>query len=114
MANLGSTPPFSKKIDAGIAENIRNEKNARIAHDALRDLMLFNNSLESELKNMTLAMANGTADQELYIKMTAAKEKYNYAMSGLRALDDHMERAAFIALADAIQDLMAYIHKRRH
>jgi hypothetical protein len=115
MANLDPVPPFGKKLTTGFAEATSREKNDRIARESLRDLMLFNNSLEIEMKNMTLASRNGMApDQELFNKMSAVQEKYHYAMSGLKVLDDDNERCAFISLADAIQDLMTYIHQRRH
>jgi hypothetical protein len=115
MATLNPTPPFGKKI-AGFAETIGREKDERIARESLRDLILFNNALEMEMKNMLAAAQKGAAlDDDMMGKMTSVKDKYNYAMSGLTAFDDETERCAFLALADAIQDLMAYLHlKRRH
>lgn len=107
-------PTFGKKFAENFAETIGKEKNARIARDALRDLMLFNNALESEMQQMMSAMQKGAQlDAQLLDKMTTAKEKYNYAMTGFKAFDDEMERYALTALADAIQDLMFYLHSRK-
>lgn len=92
------------------------EKKARIAKESIRDLMLFNNELESELHKLMMAMDKGQeVDHELIDKMTAAKEKYNYAMSGFKSFDDEMQRYALTSLADAIQDLMFHLHQgKRH
>lgn len=114
MSELSSAPAFGKKFSEDFAETIGKEKNARIASEALRDLMLFNNALESELQQMMSAMQKGAAlDHQLLDKMSAAKDKYNYAMSGFKAFDDEMQRFALTSLADAIQDLMFYIHSRK-
>lgn len=107
-------PSFGKKFADNFAESIGKEKNARIARDALRDLMLFNNALESEMQSMMSAVQKGAQlDHLMFDKMTVVKDKYNYAMSGFKAFDDEMERFALTSLADAIQDLMFYLHSRK-
>lgn len=114
MADYEAAPAFGKKFADNLAESVGKEKNARIARDALRDLMLFNNALESEMHNMMLSVQKGVKlDQQLVDKMTVVKDKYNYAMTGFKAFDDEMQRFALTALADAIQDLMFYLHGRR-
>lgn len=116
MADLDPIPSFGKKIAQDFSDTLGKEKHIRIAHDAVRDLMLFNNALETEVQSMMVAAQKGARlDQKLLDKMTIVKEKYNYAMSGFKAFDDDMQRYALTALADAIQDLMFYLHnKRKH
>ena len=114
VAGLGSASDAGNAFTDSFTESMTKEKNSRIARDALRDLMLFNNALESELQAINAAAQKGsTVDAELLRKMTTVKEKYNYAMSGFKAFDDEMERFALTSLADAIQDLMFYLHNRK-
>ena len=114
MPEAETLPTFGKKFSGSFASSTGKEKNERIARDALRDLMLFNNTLETELQSLKLsAQKDASTDQLLIDKMTFVKEKYNYAMAGFKAFDDEMERFALTALADAIQDLMFYLHKRK-
>lgn len=115
MSEAEPQATLSKKNISGIAESIGDQKDERIIRESLRDIMLFNNALESEMKNMMVAVHSGKPlDHDLFDKMTRVKEKYNYAMSGLKAFNDEMQRIAFVALADAIQELMVLIHTRRH
>lgn len=114
MAEPETIPAFGKKFTEGFAESIGKEKNSRIARDALRDLMLFNNALETEMQSiMSSAQKGAKIDPMLVDKMTTVKDKYNYAMTGFKAFDDDMERYALTSLADAIQDLMFYLHNRK-
>jgi hypothetical protein len=114
---VASTQPAEKAGNAaykGFSDTIGREKCQRQAKECLRDLMLFNNALESELQSLGSARARGAAvDSGLLEKMALVKDKYTYAMTGLRAFDDEMQRFALSALADAIQDLMFYVHNRR-
>ena len=90
------------------------ERHTRIAREALRDLMQFNNALESEMHAMMAAVSKGSwLDHALLDKMNVVRKKYGYAMSGFKSFDDEMQRFALTALADAIQDLMFYLHTRR-
>jgi hypothetical protein len=114
MAEANIVPNFGKKNLQGFADLVGKEKYDRIARDSLRDLMLFNNALESEMHTLRLAeQKGGKIDQQLMQKMHFAQDKYNYAMSGFKAFDDDMQRYALIALADAIQDLMIYFNSKR-
>ncbi|MCE2926551.1 MAG: hypothetical protein LW823_02745 [Rickettsiales bacterium] len=114
MQNAGLTVAFGKRFGDGFTETISQEKNRRIASESLRDLMLFNNALETEIRKITSEMDKGRSiDQKMLDLMCGVKEKYNYAMSGMKALDEDMERYALCALADAIQDLMYYVHNHR-
>lgn len=114
MSELNAIPTFGKKFTDSFANTIGKEKTARIARDALRDIMLFNNALETEMQTLMSAVNKGAAlDHQLLDKMTIVKEKYNYAMTGFTAFDDEMQRYALTALADAIQDLMFYLHRRK-
>jgi hypothetical protein len=107
-------PGFGKKMPQ-VFSNIANQDNfPDIARESIRDLMLFNNALESERKRLEELQKKGKLIDPLLIqKMTAVKEKYNYAMSGFKAFDDDMTRYALLALADAIGELMRYMHTFR-
>lgn len=114
MSDPAQAPAFGKKFVHGITDGYAGYKNERVAQDAIRDLMLFSNVLEAEMKKMVeRAQKGGEMDHQLYSKMTLVKEKYAYAMSGLKAFDDTMERMAMMSLADAIQDLMMMMHSKR-
>jgi hypothetical protein len=114
MTDFNTNSPAGKNFAQEFADTMSKEKDARIARDALRDLMLFNNSLESEMQRINATAENGGVhDAKLMSKMALVKEKYNYAMSGFKAFDDEMERFALTSLADAIQDLMFYLHNKR-
>ena len=115
MAEALPVSEFGKKNPQGFTGIVGREKYERIAHDGLRDFMLFNNALESEMHALRLAEKNGhEIDRKLMGIMRAVQEKYHYAMSGFNAFDDDMQRYAMIALADAIQDLMIYLGSRRN
>lgn len=114
MSDTESGGAFGKKISLGFADHIGQEKDQRIARQSLRDLMLFNNALESELKHLhTQEKSGAQLDKKLIEKMQLVKEKYTYAMSGFKAFDDDMQRSALTALAESIKDLMIYLNARR-
>jgi hypothetical protein len=106
--------PSQKDPAAYFPETIIKEKHQRVATEAMRDLMLFNNALESEIRRFTSAMDHGRDfDTKMLALMSVAKERYNYAMSGFNSFEEAMQRYALCMLADAIQDLMFYVHNRR-
>ena len=114
MAELDIASRFGKKISEQLGHSAVQPSNDHLARHALRDLMLFNNAVESELKTLREHERTGNKpDTSLMEKMQRVKDKYNYAMSGFKAFDDETQRSALSALADAISDLMVYIQARR-
>ena len=114
MADLDTATQFGKKISEQLGRHSMQPTNDHLARHALRDLMLFNNAVESELKTLRERERTGTKpDASLMEKMQHVKDKYNYAMSGFKAFDDDMQKNALAALADAISDLMLYVQARR-
>lgn len=95
------------------SETLNEEKGKRIAQEFLRDIVFSFKSIEEEMQYMLAANKKGTPlDRELFAKMVTVKEKYLQAMHALRENEDKA-RHALIALADAAQDLMTYIHTQR-
>ncbi|MDE3015860.1 MAG: hypothetical protein KGI29_02940 [Pseudomonadota bacterium] len=114
MSDSGQIPSLDKKIIGELAQVLTRDKDTVAARDSLRDLMLFNNALQSEMKLLSDAADKGASvDAKLLDMMGSVKAKYNYAMSGFKAFSDEMERQALTALADAIKDLMFYIYNKR-
>lgn len=115
MANAHVSTTFGKK-NSNFSNVAGAERHARVARDSLRDLIMFNRTLEEETHRLLAEKKKGaTIDQELLSKMTAAKDTYLGAMQALKESGDERSANAMIILADAIQDLMAYIHiERRH
>ena len=105
---------LANKNIPGIAESIGSQADEKLVRQSLRDIMMFHNALETEMRNMLTDVRGGKPlDRDLFDRMTEVKEKYNYAMSGLKAFNDEMQRLAFVALAASIQELMVFIQARR-
>ncbi len=114
QAQFASTLSFGRRPDDGFSETISQERHARVARDSMRDLMLFHNALESEIQALqSLADKGQPIDKKLLSLMSGVKEKYDYAMSGLKTLHADLECFALCSLADSIQDLMCYVHNRK-
>ncbi len=114
MAEPQLSSPMEGRFAAHVAQTANREKNQRIARDALRDLMMFSNLLESDLQQLvSMADKGQPVDTRLVALMSSVRDKYHSAMSGLKTLNDEMESYAMTSLADAIQDLMYYLHQRK-
>lgn len=119
MATAASTPVSGKKLSFGVADadNAPPDRHARIARASLHNLIAFYELLDEEMAAMMRDHTeHGTAlDKELFDRMVAVKEKYLHVMCGLTDDDYRRERHVLIGFADAVQDLMAYVHiQRRH
>ena len=115
MASAASAPVF-KKTDSIIAvSHTPGDRHARIARTSLHNLIVFHEMLEDEMRSMASERAaQGSGfDSALFDKMAVVKEKYLHVMAGLSGDDYQRERHALIDFADAVQDLMAFVHKRR-
>jgi len=95
------------------SETLDEEKNKRIAQESLRNIVVFYKALEDEMQRMMAADKKGTPlDKELFARMVTVKEKYLQVMHALQEDEDRV-RHALIVFADAVQDLMTYMHKQR-
>ena len=52
-------------------------------------------------------------DRALFDKMALVEERYQVVMDGFKEFDDVRERHSLIAFADAVQDVITHIYKRR-
>ena len=96
------------------SQAVVSEKHERVARKSLHDMVVFNQAVEEEMQQMEHDKARGkNIDSELYERMAVVREKYKSAMTGFLQLKDNDQRHALITFADAIQDLMKYIHLRR-
>ena len=101
---------------SGFSKNISQEKNERIARASFHDILVFQKSLNKELRKQLRHLAEeekrGTpVDMELIGKMMAVKGEYQNVLAGFSTLDEKGQRHALIVYADAIQDLMAHLHR---
>lgn len=98
----------------GFSQAIGHEKNERVARSALGDMLAFQKSLEADLRELKGLKEQGTViDEDLLHKMTMVNEQYHAVMAGFSRLDDDSQRHALIVYADAVQDLITYLHRIR-
>jgi len=96
------------------SETLNEEKDKRMARESLRDIAVFHKSLEETMQNMIAADKKGEPlDKNLFAIMVAVKEKYLQMESAFKAKDDDRFRNALFVLADATQDLMTHLHRKR-
>jgi len=97
------------------AEAAGAEKHERIARESLRSMVMFSETLESEMHRMKEDDAKGLPiDRSLLDKMTIVKDKYRHVMTGFMALGDDEQRHALIVFADAVQDIVKHLHTGKH
>lgn len=101
--------PFRKK-PASAVDRIALERQEGIAHSGLYDLVTFHDALEEEMATMC---QNPAFDKDLFERMAAVKEKYMQMMRGFWDFSEDRQRNMMIVFADAVQDLMASMHKQR-
>jgi hypothetical protein len=95
------------------SETLNEEKNKRLAHEFLRDIVSFKKSLQEEMQAMMVADKKGKPlDKELFSIMVMVQEKYLHVMHALRE-DETRARHALTVFADAVQDLMTHMHRQR-
>ena len=95
------------------SQAVSHEKNERIARASLSDIMLFQKSVDEEIKRLTDAQTAGAViDKELFTKMLGVKSEYQKMMDGFIDLDDDRQRHALIVYADAVQDLITHLHRQ--
>jgi len=95
------------------SETLNEEKDKRIAQEFLHDIVISYKTLEDEMQRMMAADKKGESlDKQLFAIMVTVKEKYMQALHALRENEDRA-RHALIAMADAVQDLMTYMHRQR-
>ena len=110
MADISTQ--YDTKPTYGLTNNGSLE-DQHLARNALRDLMLFNNAIQGEMQKMRSEAKKGVLiDSALYEKMLRVQNSYDYAMTGFKAFDDEMERAALTSLSEAIDDLLKFIKDR--
>ena len=112
-----SAAQFGKKTVDNYQDMVGQARHERIARSALHDLVAFYETMEDEMSHMMSAHVEKGVPLEspLYERMVCVKEKYIHVMRGLTEDDFAAQRLALIKFADAVQDLMSYIHnQRRH
>ncbi len=99
----------------GFSKAIGDEKNERIARASLGSMQVFDRSLEQELKLIEARRGRGEpVDEEMANKMKIVTKQFRNVMEGFSHLSDDSQRHALIVYADAVQDLIAYLHRKRH
>lgn len=102
-----------KKASPGYSAAFDEQKHDRIARVCLQDMLVFHDALNQEIDKLHHAGGDISQYQALLEKMVAVREKYSHAMCNLRESKNNRECQALIAYADAIQDLMVYLHQQR-
>ena len=96
----------------GFSKAISHEKNERVARASLNDILVFQKSVEKEMKKLTEKLQNGTdVDKVLLHKMRVVEEQYLNVLDGFRQHDDNSQKHALIVYADAVQDLISHLHR---
>lgn len=104
-----------QKATYGLTTAAVTPQDQAIAKNLLRDLMMFNNSLQAEMYKLRSDAAKGiNIDHALYEKMFQVQNKYDYAMTGFKAFDEETEKRALKALSESIEDLMLYMNNGKH
>lgn len=105
-----------KKSTQGFSGDHLQEKHRRIAAESLHDLLQFHAKIDEEMQSMLADVKQGKPlDAALFEKMVKVKETYLQMMHGLKDLDYENESHALIIFADAVQDMLAHLNrKRRH
>ena len=113
MAN--ATPAsISGRQHGTVSEAGDGEKHERIARESLRSMVMFSDTLKSEIRRLTAEEAAGAPiDRALLDKMIVVKSKYIHVMAGFMELDDDEQRRALIVFADAVQDIVKHLHTPR-
>ena len=99
----------SNEKKGSILKAISQEKNERVARTSLHDIMIFQQSMEKEIKKLE---QSGT-DTDLLKRMMKVKDHYQKVKFSFAGTDDENLRHSFIAYADALQDLITHIYRRR-
>jgi len=103
--------PISRAGHAGITAH---EKHERLARSMLHDLIVFYEALEQEMDRLRERERQGIAiDMMLYRYMEKVQAAYQVAIDGFRTFDVDHQRNLLIVFADAVQDMITHIHKRR-
>lgn len=115
MNPLTTITTIEKKPGYDLASSLLAQKNDRAAREALSSLIELDDMLSQEMQRFKLLSKNGTAiDQEKWNRMASVREKHAAIMEGLRTQDHTAARHLLIVYADAVQDLMSYIHGKKH
>ncbi len=96
----------------GYTKVISLEKNERVAHASLHDMMVFHDALDKEMLRLEKEAAGGEpVDADLVRKMTVSHEKFQMVIQGFMTLGDD-QRHVLIEYGDAVQDLITHIHHK--
>ena len=89
-------------------------RHERAARAALQELVCFYDALGDEMKRLRECERAGAAvDGALYAYMQKVDAAYLQVMQGLETFHPDRERHALIVFADALQDMIGFIHHRR-
>ncbi len=114
MTYIDFMPMPGKKNKNNYAESVATGRNQSRAHKALYDMVVFNEAIEHDIQGMLASSAHGQGiDKDLLAKMITVKEKYLIAMQGIQEYDDQKQHLALIIYADAVQDVINHINKRK-
>lgn len=98
---------------SGFSQAINHEKNERVARTSLSDIMVFQKTLEEEIKYFIEEEAKGVkGDKELFAKMMAVKKAYQKILTSFAKLDNDGQRHALIVYADAVQDFITRLNRK--
>lgn len=113
---MGRLDPIQKQ-DAqhkGFSETVSHERHHRTAMTGLHDIIVFSKAVKKEMDIIENDVARGgNLDRDLYRRMVAVDEAYQSVMAGFMNLNDDDQRHLLIVYADAVKDLMGYVHHMR-
>ena len=107
-------PVLTQKNKSGFTHVIASEKHEREAQRSLQDIVAFYQHIDKSMRKMLQEQSKGKViDQDLFDRMVMVQDHYKKVMKGFLELDSNSQRHALISFADAIQDLLKYIHMRK-